>query len=178
MTAIEQKKPTVRQNVFVVSAFALVFAFIAWSLLSPSRAINDSSVQSLKSDAFSPISKDSSFGDIADKCMALIKNNQRGHLTGAEQVQLGVRWTTCLSFISGFLEGYLAAHQAPAKVEFCIPPDVTTAQIVKTFLTAAAEHPEESDVDGAGELQGILVTAYPCKDTPPIEPLLGQPNHI
>jgi hypothetical protein len=179
-TTIEAKKPTAMQYVFVVSAFALVFAFWAWSLPTPSRAVGDSSVQSLRSNAFSPISRHTNVADITEKCRALIKINQEGHPTDAEAVQLGEQASTCVSFFTGYLDGYNARQEAIAdkKLEFCIPPDVYTFETLQTFLEATAKHPEGSQLDGATALQAILVKAYPCKNRPPVTPLIGQPNHI
>jgi hypothetical protein len=123
-----------------LSFFLLASGIIASILIGlTTRAV----AHNLKSDAFSPISTASTFGVIADKCEGLVNDYQRGHHTDAELVQLGEQ-TTCLSFIFGFLEGYGAREAAVSdkSASFCIPPDVDTAQILKTFLGAADAHPE------------------------------------
>jgi hypothetical protein len=143
------------------TAFAIVFVFIAWGSLQHPAAGDD-----LKTEAFSPIGQTATFGDIANKCMALTGDSQRGAKTDAEEVRLADQGTTCLSFITGFLDGYIAAQMAASdkRAAFCIPPAVTTAQIVKAFLTAAYGHPQLSQENGTEALQAVLVNAYPCKE--------------
>jgi len=155
---MEPKKPN---YVLPFTAFAIVFAFITWGSLQRPAAGDD-----LKTEAFSRIGQTATFGDIANKCMALTGDSQRGAKTDAVKVRLAEQGTTCLSFITGFLDGYNAAQMALSdkRAAFCIPPAVTTAQIVKAFLTAAYEHPQQSQENGANVLQAVLANAYPCKE--------------
>jgi Rap1a immunity proteins len=170
-TTTDDAPPTMKQmaNALLYLAFLLIIgAWLGAWYTSHHRtgSISDADVHNLKMEAFSPVDQAATFGDIANKCMALTGDSQRGAKTDAEKVRLAERGTTCLSFVVGFLDGYNAGLMARSDLHaaFCIPPEVNTKQILKAFLTAAFEHPEQSQEDGAAALQAVLVNAYPCKD--------------
>jgi hypothetical protein len=169
--AIEDIKINKKDTLQGLLCLAIIFALGAWigssfTVHHLTGATSDADVRSLKMEAFSPVDQTATFGDIANKCMALTGDSQRRPKTDAEKVRLAEQGTTCLSFVVGFLDGYNARQRAGSdkKLEFCIPPEVNTAQILRTFLTAAYDHPEVSQTDGAAALQAVLVNAYPCKD--------------
>jgi hypothetical protein len=169
--AIEDRQISTKKVLHGLYFLVIIFTMGAWigSLFTAhhlTRSTGDADVRSLKLEAFSPVDQAATFGDIANKCMALTEDSQRRAKTDAEKVRLAEQGTTCLSFVTGFLDGYYARQRAvfDKKLEFCIPPEVNTAQILRTFLTVANAHPEASQTDGAAALQAVLVNAYPCKD--------------
>jgi hypothetical protein len=84
--------------------------------------------------------------------------------SGAQARELcGSSQEWCVGFVTGALDGWAALEAYYSGETFCLPPDLTSGQIVGIFLQELERRPEPRDEPAAYVLYERMIELYPCK---------------
>jgi hypothetical protein len=105
--------------------------------------------------------------DLADGCRALTAmldspDVPPANFTVENMGSKGMRAGQCAGWLGGFIAGYSVGRGAPAHVNYCLPKDVSTAQIARLVAKRIEDNPQLEHVGRLEATMGILMGTWPC----------------